>query len=74
MLSLRKITGKKLLSFLRNGDFAHAGETDATNLVMSKFRKNRSQCILDVGCGLDGTANYLQEQAWGQVFAFDIEK
>ena len=60
MLSLRKITGKKLLSFLRDGDFAHAGETEAINLLMGQFRKKRIQYILDVGCGLGGTAHYLQ--------------
>lgn len=74
MISLRKVTGKKLVSFLRNGDFAHAGETDAINMVMRKLKKNPNQQILDAGCGLGGTANYIQEQKWGTVTAFDIEQ
>ena len=73
MLSLRKIEGKKLLSYLREGDFAHPGEQEAIDLVMSKFEKNHDQCILDAGCGLGGTAHYIQEQNWGKVSAFDIE-
>lgn len=74
MLSLREIEGKRLVSFLREGDFAHAGEQEAIDFVMSKFEKKRDQQILDVGCGLGGTAHYLQEQQWGEISAFDIEE
>ena len=71
---LRNFVGKQMLSFLRKGDFSHAGEIDSIELVMSEFEKNSSQCILDAGCGLGGTANYIAEQKWGRVYGFDIEE
>ncbi len=73
VLSLRKYTGKQLVSFLRQGDFAHAGEEKAIDLVMEKFRKDTGQQILDAGCGLGGTASYIQKQGWGTVSGIDIE-
>ena len=73
MLSLRKYTGKQLVSYLRQGDFAHAGEQMAIELVMNKFKKVLKRQILDVGCGLGGTAKYIQDQGWGTVTGFDIE-
>lgn len=74
MKSLRGYTGKKLVSFLREGDFAHAGDIESIDLVMNKFDKNPSQRILDVGCGLGGTADYIQYNNWGEVYGIDIEK
>ena len=74
MVSLRKFCGKKLVSFLRKGDFAHAGETEAIIKVMSRFPKNKDQLILDVGCGLGGTANYIHSKKWGIVQGIDVEE
>lgn len=54
------LQNKKFLSFIRNGDYAHAGEEEAIELAMSGIEKNPQRNILDVGCGLGGTANYLQ--------------
>jgi len=73
VISLRQYTGKRLVSFLRQGDFAHAGEESAIIKVMSHFPKNKNQTILDAGCGLGGTADYIQRNGWGQVSGFDIE-
>lgn len=73
MISLRKYIGKQLVSFLRKGDFAHAGEDEAIELVMSYFKKDTKQTILDVGCGLGGTAEYIQNHSWGNISGFDIE-
>lgn len=74
MLSLRWFKGKRLVSFLRCGDYAHAGEEEAIIKVMSKFRKNSTQSILDVGCGQGGTAHFMQQQGWGKVTGIDIEE
>jgi SAM-dependent methyltransferase len=65
--------GKKILAFLRKGDFGHPGEIEAIDLVMKRFPKDERQLILDVGCGLGGTAGYIQEQKYGQISGFDIE-
>lgn len=73
MLSLRGYIGKQIVSYLRQGDFAHPGEEEAIDLVMNRFSKDRRRQILDAGCGLGGTAHYLQQQDWGKVTGLDIE-
>ena len=73
MESMRKYTGKHLGAFLRNQNYAHAGEEEAISMVMNKFDKKKEQTILDVGCGLGGTASFIQQAGWGQVTGFDIE-
>lgn len=73
MFSLRKYKGKQLVSYLRNGDYAHAGESEAIDLVMHPFQKRQNQHILDAGCGLGGTAQYIHENGWGKVTGIDIE-
>jgi SAM-dependent methyltransferase len=74
MKAFREYKGKKILAFLRNGDYAHAGEEEAIHLVMDKFGKSKSREILDAACGLGGTAYYIQKNGWGKVTGFDIEK
>lgn len=64
---------KQLLSYLRNGDFAHAGGREAIDLVMQKIPFKPTQKILDVGCGLGGTANYLFNCGWKNINAIDID-
>jgi SAM-dependent methyltransferase len=74
MVSMGKYLGKSLCASVRQGDYAHAGETAAIDMVMAPFAKKNDQIILDVGCGLGGTASYIQENKWGQVLGFDIEQ
>jgi len=66
--------GKEFLSFIRKGDFAHAGEEEAIELTLQDYDKNPSRQILDIGCGLGGTAQYIQTQGWGKVYGIDIEQ
>ncbi len=72
--SLREYAGKQLVSFLRKGDFAHAGEEAAIDLAFSNVARAPEQSILDVGCGLGGTAAYIQDHRLGRVTGLDIEK
>ncbi len=65
---------KLLLSYLREGNFAHPGEINAIELVMQEIKKDAHQRILDVSCGLGGTAHYLQQNGWGKVVGIDIDK
>jgi SAM-dependent methyltransferase len=65
--------GKQILSFIRNGDYTHAGEEEAIDLIFSYFPKKSDRTILDIACGLGGTAAYIQSHGWGQVTGFDIE-
>jgi SAM-dependent methyltransferase len=74
MLSLRQYDGKQLVASLRQGDFAHAGEEDAISRLMEPFPKKPHQHILDAGCGLGGTAHFIQSEGWGKVTGLDVEK
>lgn len=71
---LRWYGGKTLVSFFRGGDapYAHAGEKEAIEIAMQDVEIDKAQRILDVGCGLGGTAAVLQQ--WGHVDGFDIEE
>lgn len=62
---------KLLLAHIRNGDYAHAGEEEAIELAMLAIPKSTNQFLLDIGCGLGGTANYLNINGWGDVTAID---
>lgn len=65
---------KQLLSFARQGDYAHPGEVEAIQLAMAPIAKNKSQRLLDVGCGLGGTAHYLQQRDWGKIVGVDLDQ
>lgn len=66
-------TGKKILSLVRQGDYAHPGEEEAIDLALSGFQPDGGRLILDVGCGRGGTTHYLQSRGWGHVVGFDID-
>lgn len=73
-ISLRKYQGKQLVAYLRQNDYAHAGEQEAIDLVMRYFKASSQCSLLDVGCGLGGTAHYLKKQGWSEVTGFDIDQ
>lgn len=70
---MNSFTGKQVLSLVRNGDYAHAGEVEAIEMVMASFPRASHRHILDVGCGRGGTAGYVQRHGWGQVVGLDRE-
>jgi SAM-dependent methyltransferase len=65
---------KLLLSEIRSGDFAHAGDIEAIDLVISKIYKNQDKLLLDVGCGLGGTAKYLKDNGFINTIGIDINQ
>lgn len=73
MFSMNSFEGMRVLSLVRDGDYAHAGEEEAIELAMRPIAKRADQVIIDAGCGRSGTANYLRENGWGTVVGFDIE-
>ena len=64
---------KLLLSYIREGHYAHAGEEEAIEIALQPILKQRSQTMLDIGCGLGGTANYIQNKKWGVVSGIEID-
>lgn len=65
--------GKSVLALVRDAPFAHAGEAEAITLTLAPFSKDPSRRVLDAGCGLGGTAEFVRAQGWGQVTGFDID-
>ncbi|CAG8999755.1 MAG: hypothetical protein CENE_01734 [Candidatus Celerinatantimonas neptuna] len=55
------IQKKHLLAEIRNGDFTHPQDKDAVNFSISKIDFAVKQNILDVGSGLGGTVNMLNQ-------------
>jgi SAM-dependent methyltransferase len=65
--------GKRLLALIRGTDYAHAGEGEAIELTLRSVPRRADQLLLDVGCGLGGTAKYVQDHGWGTVVGLDAE-
>jgi len=70
---MSSITGKLALALVRGSDYAHAGEEEAIELALGPIAKSPSNRLLDVGCGIGGTARYVTEHGWGQVVGVDID-
>jgi SAM-dependent methyltransferase len=73
LFSMNSYLGQRILSLVREGDYAHAGEEEAIELSMSGVAKDARRVILDAGCGRGGTADYLHKNGWGRVVGLDIE-
>jgi SAM-dependent methyltransferase len=66
-----------LLTHLRGGDYAHAGDAEAIDLVISKVLELSPYVVegpcLDVGSGFGGTANDLHRLQFHSIFGMDID-
>lgn len=75
-----------LLARLRDGDFAHAGDKEAIEIVLNKIsvllikaQHNSDNDLkseikaLDVGCGLGGTADYIKTATAFELHGIDID-
>jgi len=71
--TMGSITGKLVLAMLRGNDYAHAGEEEAIDLVLGPLAKTPETRLLDVGCGIGGTARYVEERGWGKVTGVDLD-
>jgi ubiquinone/menaquinone biosynthesis C-methylase UbiE len=49
------------------------GEEEAIEIALAEVSKDNKQEVLDVGCGLGGTASYIQQHGWGKVTGTDID-
>jgi SAM-dependent methyltransferase len=73
-----------LLTRLRDGDYAHAGDIAAIDIVLDtmnrllsaekgKLTHSKSLKALDVGCGLGGTADYIREKTGFNMYGIDLD-
>ena len=72
-LTMSSITGKLVLALIRGSDYAHAGESEAIELVFEHLPRSPQTQLLDVGCGIGGTAHYIEQREWGKVTGIDID-
>ncbi len=70
---MNSFAGKRILALIRDGDYAHAGEEEAIDLVLSRVAKRADNWLLDVGCGRGGTADYVRAHRWGRMAGIDRE-
>jgi SAM-dependent methyltransferase len=68
---------RELLAKVRGGDFTHAGETEAVELVMKHLLQIdpdlKSGPTLDLGCGLGGTADIFRRNGFQNLYGLDID-
>lgn len=66
-----------LLSKLRGGDYAHAGDRAAIDLVLNKALQVNPNIItgptLDIGSGFGGTAHYLSQNNFKDIDCIDVD-
>lgn len=74
MLKMNSLLGKRILSLIRNGNYAHAGEEEAIHRALDHIPKDTNRLILDIGCGIGGTAAFVQEHGWGKVVGIDVDE
>ena len=72
-LAVNSATGKRLLAFVREGDYAHPGEEEAIQLLLAGVRPDGRRRVLDAGCGGGGTAAWVQGHGYGAVAGIDID-
>ncbi|MCP4923973.1 MAG: methyltransferase domain-containing protein [bacterium] len=67
---------RALLSEVRGGDYAHAGDTEAIDLILKRISQYNPQlkeaAVLDVGCGFGGTLNYLSQKGFTDLTGVDL--
>ncbi len=71
-------TARLLLAHLRKGDYAHAGDREAIDIVIEKALRlspeiQKGTC-LDVGSGLGGTANYIYNLDFRSIYGIDLDQ
>lgn len=76
---------RELLAVVRNGDYAHPGEVEAIDIALSaiddvvikltdmKDLPYEAIKVLDVGCGLGGTASYIKQMRGYEIGGIDID-
>lgn len=69
-----------ILSEIRGGDFAHAGDSDSIEMVLDQIFRIKNpdfltgKKILDAGCGFGGTADFIRKRTLSNVYGIDTDK
>jgi SAM-dependent methyltransferase len=72
-LAMNSATGKRLLALVREGDYAHPGEEEAIQLLLTGVQPDARRRVLDAGCGGGGTAAWVQRHGYGAVTGIDLD-
>jgi len=70
---MNNATGKRLLALVRDADYAHPGEEEASRLLFAGVARDPRRRILDAGCGGAGTAAWVQARGYGAVTGIEID-
>ena len=73
MTGMNSFDNKSFLARIRGGDFAHPGEEDAIDLVLSHVGPAPGETVLDAGCGLGATADAIGRKAGASVVGVDLD-
>ena len=69
---------RDILTKLRGGDYAHAGDKEAIDFVLAKLASHKEKIengnILDLGSGYGGTADYLYKKGFRKIWGIDHDK
>ncbi|MCE2716901.1 MAG: class I SAM-dependent methyltransferase [Pseudomonadota bacterium] len=67
-----------ILSKLRGGDFTHAGDKEAIDMMLEKVKRDFPETLkgncLDIGCGFGGTADYLLKNGFKKIWGIDVDQ
>jgi len=73
MSTMNSFENKTYLASIRGGDFAHPGEEEAIDLVLSYLRPEPRETVLDAGCGLGATADAIGKKTGAVVVGVDLD-
>ena len=73
MTSMNSFENKAFLARVRGGDFAHPGEEEAIDLVLSHVKPEARETVLDAACGLGATADAIGKKTGAVVVGVDLD-
>jgi SAM-dependent methyltransferase len=77
MFSHKNDNPRLLLAKLRKADYTHAGDEEAIDIFLEKinglFADKSTLKVLDAGCGLGGTADYIRRKISSNISGIDID-
>lgn len=72
-MTMNTFANKEFLARIRGGDFAHPGEEEAIDLVLSHLSPGPGETVLDAGCGRGATADAIAKKTGADVIGVDLD-